>query len=101
MTGLIRTRRPDPTAGPDERTPVQDPPPSNPAPSLSVAAGAAGFQSVEVVRVVVDGTTAAATVTGVLHRYPRTVPVSLATARRLVTAGAPVRVGLVGTGRAG
>jgi len=78
---------------PDTTTPI-------PAPGLDAATRAAGFQRIEVVRVVVDGRTTSATVTGVLHRYPRTVPVSLATARRLASAGAPVRVDHVRSGEA-
>jgi hypothetical protein len=62
------------------------------SPSLAAVARAAGFRSVEVVRLVVTERTAAAAVTGVLHRYPRTVPISLTTATRLLAAGAPVQI---------
>jgi len=52
-----------------------------------VQAGAAGFKRVEAVHLGA-GT---ATATGVLHRYPRTVRISLHTAARLIAAGVPVR----------
>jgi len=62
------------------------------APLLSSAAHAHGFRTVEQVRVrTIDGRTTAE-VTGILHRYPQTVPVSLATATDLVGAGAPLSV---------
>lgn len=62
------------------------------ASSLAAVARALGFRSVELVTVTsgVGGTTAE--VTGVLHRCPRTVPVSLAAATRLVGAGAPLQL---------
>lgn len=56
------------------------------------ASGAAQFRRVELVRVTVAPGEVIAEVTGVLHRYPRTVRVSMATARELVAAGAPLRV---------
>jgi hypothetical protein len=61
-------------------------------PSLAVVAASLGFRTVERVRVVIGphGTTADAT--GVVHRYPRTVPISLAAATMLAAAGAPLRV---------
>jgi len=54
----------------------------------------AGFRRVEVVRVCFDGDGAVATVTGVVHRYPRTVRVPLSVAARLIAAGAPVDYGV-------
>jgi len=62
------------------------------AAALARAARAAGFRRVERVRILGTGTRARAEVTGVLHRYPQTVPVSMATATRLVAAGAPLEV---------
>lgn len=62
------------------------------SPSLAAVARAAGFRSIELVRVVVDRRATVAAVTGVLHRYPRTVPISLLTATRLVAAGAPCQI---------
>lgn len=61
-------------------------------PTLVSVAASLGFRTVECVRVVVtpDGTTAEAT--GILHRYPRTVPISLTAATLLAAAGAPLRV---------
>jgi hypothetical protein len=61
-------------------------------PSLQQAARRAGFRSVELVRVVVTGGRSEAEVTGVLHRYPQTVPVSMLTAARLAAAGASLRI---------
>jgi len=58
--------------------------------SLPALARALGFRSVEQVRVITRNGRTWAEVTGVLHRYPRTVPVSLATATRLAGAGAPL-----------
>jgi len=51
---------------------------------------------VELVSIVTGGARPHASVTGVLHRYLQTVPVSLGTARRLAAAGAPVRVRVAG-----
>lgn len=65
--------------------------------ALARAARAAGFSRIECVRIVRTGSASRAEVTGVLHRYPRTVPVSMATARRLVAAGAPMSIGPRGT----
>ena len=53
----------------------------------------AGFRRVELVRVYFEGETAAAAVTGIIHRYPRTVRVPLSVASRLIAAGAPVIYG--------
>lgn len=67
--------------------------PLTPSPArLRAEARRAGFRRVELVSCITDGARAAAEVTGVLHRYPRTVPVSLATAARLAAAGAPVQI---------
>ena len=68
--------------------------------ALAAVARAAGFRTVERVQLTVDDRSTVAHVTGVLHRYPRTVPVSLVTASRLVTAGAPVRIDSAGPGKA-
>ena len=66
--------------------------PGTVSPSLAAVARAAGFRSVELVRLHLNDRATVAEVTGVLHRYPRTVPISLTTAARLVAAGAPVHV---------
>lgn len=65
--------------------------------TLARAARAAGFSRIECVRIVRTGGASRAEVTGVLHRYPQTVPVSLATATRLAAAGAPLRIEQRGT----
>jgi len=59
---------------------------------LRAEARRAGFRRVELVSIVTGSGRPHAAVTGVLHRYLQTVPVSLATARRLAAAGAPLRV---------
>lgn len=59
---------------------------------LRTAARGAGFRSVERVRVFAVAGRLGAEATGVLHRYPRTVPVSLATATRLAHAGARLSI---------
>ena len=51
-----------------------------------------GLRRVELVRVIVTPTRTTAEATGVLHRYPRTVAISLAAATRLVARGVPLRV---------
>jgi hypothetical protein len=51
-----------------------------------------GFRQVHHVSVRTEGGRTSATVTGIVRRYPVTVPVSLATATRLAGAGAPLRV---------
>lgn len=56
------------------------------------ARAASQFRHVELVRVTVAPGQVVAEVTGVLHRYPRTMRVSLATATELVAAGAPLRI---------
>ncbi len=61
-------------------------------PSLAQVAGAVGFRRIELVRVNVGATRTTAQATGVAHRYPRTVAISLSTAGRLVAAGAPFQV---------
>lgn len=65
---------------------------SNRRPLLAAASRAAGFRHVDVVQLIVGGSALVAQATGVLHRYPQTVRISLATADRLVAAGAPVRI---------
>ncbi len=64
----------------------------SPSRSLSAVAARCGFRRVHHVSVRTEGARTTATVTGVLRRYPVTVPVSLATATRLAGAGAPLRV---------
>jgi hypothetical protein len=61
-------------------------------PSLPAVAAALGFRRVERVEVVVGEGAATATCTGIVHRYPRTVPISMASAGWLTAAGAPLRV---------
>jgi hypothetical protein len=68
------------------------------SPGLAAVARAAGFRSVERVRLTVGQGATLAEVTGVVHRYPRTVPISLTTAGRLVAAGAPVQIDRRSTG---
>jgi len=55
----------------------------------SVNDAALGFRRVEFVRVVVGEGRPYGEVSGVAHRYPRTVRVSVATAHRLAEAGVP------------
>jgi hypothetical protein len=54
--------------------------------------GALGFRRIEFVNLIVDERGLSAEVTGVTHRLPRTIPVSVRTARRLIEAGAHSRV---------
>jgi hypothetical protein len=71
----------------------EDPTPrSTRHPLLAAASRAAGFRHVDVVQLIVGGNALVAQATGVLHRYPQTVRISLATADRLVAAGAPVQI---------
>lgn len=65
---------------------------TSPLPAL---ARSLGFRSVELVRVTRRGGRITAEVTGVLHRCPQTVPVSLVTATRLAGAGAPLHIGSI------
>lgn len=51
-----------------------------------------GFRRVECVHILVDNGRTVAEVTGVVHRYPRTVRVPLRFASRLVAAGAPLAI---------
>lgn len=62
------------------------------APTLRQVVAEAGFRRVEEVRIVATGGGVVAQVTGVIHRLPQTVPVSIATARRLAAAGAPLHI---------
>jgi hypothetical protein len=57
---------------------------------LAEAVEAAGFKRVEAVRVHVRDGHATATARGVVHRYPRTVRITLDTAARLAAAGVHV-----------
>jgi hypothetical protein len=66
------------------------------APSLPRVAASLGFRRVELVRIIVGSTETTAEATGVLHRYPRTVPISITTAGRLAAAGARLRVDRAG-----
>jgi hypothetical protein len=50
-----------------------------------------GLRRVELVRLSGRRGAVVAHAVGVLHRYPRTVRISLATAARLIAAGTPVR----------
>lgn len=61
-------------------------------PTLADAARAAGFRRIELVRLTVRGGRTTAQATGVVHRYPHTVAISLVTAQRLIAAGAPLRI---------
>lgn len=61
-------------------------------PTLGEAAAAAGFRRVDLVRLTLRGDRTFAEATGVMHRCPHTVPISLATAGRLLAAGARLRV---------
>lgn len=60
--------------------------------SLSHLAGSLGFRRIEHVRIVVQPARTTAEATGVVHRASRTVPIPLASAARLVAAGAPFRI---------
>ena len=60
--------------------------------TLTEVARELGFRRIESVQIVTGRYGATAEATGVLHRYQRTVPISLATAYRLVSAGAPCRI---------
>ena len=51
-----------------------------------------GFRRIEFVDVMVDERGARASVTGVTHRLPHTIRVSLRTARQLIEAGVPSRI---------
>ena len=51
-----------------------------------------GFRRIEFVDVIVDERGARAIVTGVAHRLPHTIRVSLRTARELIEAGVPSRI---------
>ena len=61
-------------------------------PSLPDVAASLGFRNVELVRIVVDADGASASATGIVHRYPRTVPISLTAATSLAAAGARLRI---------
>ena len=67
--------------------------------ALCDAAGRAAFRRVHLVHVTCRGEDVVAEASGILHRYPHTVPVSMATAKRLVAAGAPLRVDRIVSGR--
>ncbi len=54
--------------------------------------GTLGFRRIEFVNLIVGERGLSAQVTGVTHRLPRTIPVSIRTARRLIEAGAHSRV---------
>jgi hypothetical protein len=69
---------------------------SNRASSLSRVASSLGFRRIELVRILVRPTGATAVATGVVHRYPRTVPISMTDAGRLAAAGAPLRIDRIG-----
>jgi hypothetical protein len=71
--------------------------PAGDARSLAGVAARYGFRRVERVHLRVDGRATVAMVTGVVHRYPRTVRVALPIASRLVAAGAPLVIEHVGS----
>lgn len=60
--------------------------------SLADVAASAGFRRIDHVRLILGRGPTVAEATGIVHRYPCTVPVSLATAGRLISAGAHMRV---------
>jgi hypothetical protein len=60
--------------------------------SLRHVAARYGFRRVERVHVVVNDGVTLATVAGIVHRYPRCVPVPLSVAIELVAAGARLTV---------
>ncbi|HEY4377651.1 MAG TPA: hypothetical protein VGM93_10845 [Acidimicrobiales bacterium] len=59
------------------------------APSV---AASLGLRRIECVRVFVGGGRPVAEVTGVARRYPRNLPISLASATRLADAGVPLEI---------
>lgn len=61
-------------------------------PGLGSLAASLGFRRVEQVRILVRPGATVAEVTGVVHRYPRTVRVPLPVAHRLARDGAPLRI---------
>lgn len=65
---------------------------SGQTPRLAGAAASAGFRTVDLVTLSTDGHHTVARASGVLHRYPRTVEISMSAAHTLVAAGAPLRV---------
>lgn len=71
---------------------IEDLATENRADGFDAACRVAGFRRVERIEFVFSESGATAFATGVLHRYPRTMRVSLATANRLVVAGVPVLV---------
>jgi hypothetical protein len=61
-----------------------------------------GFRRVDRVHIAVDRAGhASADVTGILHRYPRTVPVPLSVANQLVLDGVPLDLEVEGEGEGG
>jgi len=65
------------------------------ATAASADRGSYGFRRVDRVHIAVDRSGhASADVTGILHRYPRTVRVPLKVANELVLAGAPLELDL-------
>lgn len=69
--------------------------------SRTSAARLFGFRRVERVRIITSADRTIAEVTGVVHRYPRTIRVPLRTATRLVAAGLPVTVESLNDGQVG
>jgi len=71
---------------------MQYTPPAHPQTTTTGSPGVdavLGFRRVEFVRVVVGEGRPYGEVSGVAHRYPRTIRVSVATANRLAEAGVP------------
>ena len=60
--------------------------------ALHRSVSALGFRRIEFVRLLVDEDGTTAEVTGITHRLPRTIRVSLHTAIALIDAGVPKRV---------
>ena len=65
---------------------------ANRRPSLATVAASFGFRRVDLVRIVVADDRTTASATGIVHRYPRTVSISVAAAEALAAAGARLRV---------
>ena len=62
------------------------------AATLTALADALGFRRLDGIHLRIDGARTTAEVTGVAHRLPTTMRVSLRTANRLIAAGAPVHL---------
>jgi hypothetical protein len=60
--------------------------------TLTALVDALGFRRLDGLHLRIDGTRTTAEVSGVAHRLPTTMRVSLRTANRLIAAGAPVHM---------